>query len=157
MTNHIRAADETKGYEQPEKRLAMAIIINAISEAMGNGAVNERTSGGREKCRESALRWFVEADADFQAICDWADLDPNAVRSAALAHIQTGVRMPRRQAIDSQSNSKRRKDITIARIAAHAGVSATSVRNALDGRASHVMQARVQSAIKTMGKPANDR
>ena len=154
MSKHpLSAFDEGRSNVTPEHRLAMAIIINAIGEAMGHSSITE-SDAARNRCQSAALRWFTEADTDFQAVCDLADLNPDAVRKAALGYIKTGVRIPKRRPCRSGNKPG---DFTAVRIAQHAGVSASSVRNVMNGTASPQTRARVQAALKAMEQSANDR
>jgi len=157
MSKHpLSAFDEGGSHVTPEHRLAMAIIINAIGEAMGVSSINE-TKAARTRCQDAALRWFKDAGSDFQAICDLADLNPECVRKAALAYIDTGVRLPKRSRRGVDRRNVDPTGLTVTRIAQRAGVSASSVRNVLNGTGSPEMKARVQAAIKAMEQPANDR
>ena len=147
MKKHpLSAFDEGRSYTSPEHRLAMAVIINAISEAMGHSSLNE-SNAARERCQSAALRWFTEAGTDFRAVCDLADLHPEAVRNAALAYIERGERLPRRVGNNGKPQIPTRNCLSVPRIAQHAGVSASSVRNVMNGTASASMRSRVQSAI----------
>lgn len=154
MSRTVHAYDERNGYTTPEKRLGMAIILNAIAEAMGHGAGNDSPSR-RDDARDTALQWFSDADEDFEAICDMADLNPKAVQTAAMAYISDGRRLPNRAPTRRVPRPKVGLDIQM--IAQVAGVSLSSVRNVISGNASVSMTNRVQAAIHSLKEPANDR
>jgi len=153
MSRTVHAFDERNSYTTPEKRLGMAIIINAIAEAMGHGAGND-SPAKRVSARDTALQWFSDADEDFEAVCDMADLNPGAVQTAALTYINGGKRLPNRAPMRRMPRPKVGLDIQT--IAQAAGVSLSSVRNVISGNASVSMTNRVQAAIQTLKEPAND-
>lgn len=154
MSRPAHAFSERNRYTTPEKRLGMAIIINAIVEAMGHGAGNDSPSK-RADARDTALQWFSDADEDFEAVCDMADLNPAAVQAAALSYISEGKRLPNRAPTRRVPRPKVGLDIQM--IAQVAGVSLSSVRNVISGNASVSMTSRVQAAIHSLKEPANDR
>ena len=69
----------------PEIRLFRHIIMNAVLDAI-YGASWTRTDESNG-IKSEAWRWFVNADPDFEMICECAGMNPEVVRRKALAFI----------------------------------------------------------------------
>jgi hypothetical protein len=88
----------------PEVRLFRHIILNAVLEAIYGSCLTHENS---DRIRAEAWRWFAQADADFQSMCECAGMHPDAVRKDALAYIMKAretlppnARRPRLSAMD---------------------------------------------------------
>jgi hypothetical protein len=148
--------DEGSEQTTPERRLVLAIILNAIADATGCGSTRSYQNT-MDRDRRTALQWFEDAGQDFQHICLLAGFEPSNVRRAALEFIASGERLPNRQRrINPRHNPKPSPyGASVAQIADHAGVSQTAVRNVLTntGNSSHNMQMRVRRAVRDLTEP----
>lgn len=93
MPHALRAFDERYSYTTPERRLMLAIVSNAIADALGSGAINN--PGERDKVRREALAWFRSGGPDYQTVCHLAGLDPVNTRRAVLRYVASGNPKPR--------------------------------------------------------------
>ncbi|MEW9854109.1 hypothetical protein [Novosphingobium sp. M1R2S20] len=91
LISNLHADDDSSEAELPELRLFQAVIINALQEAVGKSAAPD------PHAIIDARRWFHDADRDFHEVCAWADVDPIAMRSAALAIIAQADAEPGRR------------------------------------------------------------
>lgn len=90
------AFDESTQQTAPERRLMMAVILAAITDAIGRSAVNE-PAVTRAAEQSLARRWFQESGDDFQATCIGAGFDPETVRTGALAFIDAHAQSTNRR------------------------------------------------------------
>lgn len=145
--------DESHTDATPERRLMLATIVNALSDAISGGSSNPRVCE-RDQVRTQARAWFQNGDADFQTVCHLAGLEPASVRSAALRYIASGAAMPRirREASSARSAAPQRFSVPVRDVARCARVSPQAVRNVLCGRgsASPDMQHRVRRAVREL-------
>lgn len=152
LPHSLNAFAASDNYCTPERRLMLATIINAISDAIGAGTIT--SPGARARASREAIAWFHDGGADFQSVSLLAGLEPSVLRRAALDFISSGKPLPRRDASEvktSHSCQKFRRSRAphyAAVIAAQAGVSVSSVRNVLNGKGatSKDMRHRVHSA-----------
>ena len=135
----------------PEQRLFRAIIANAALEATGRIAISStRSSRQFTETRADAIRWFRDADADFQRVCSLAGLEPGYVRRRVLSFIA----VPEATASRNMGGG-RRSGVTAAAIAARAGVSPSTVANVRRGKSSvaPAIRRRVLAAIAELTEP----
>jgi hypothetical protein len=69
----------------PELRLFRHIILNAVIDAIYGASWTRVDESNRIK--SEAWRWFVNADPNFEMICECAGMNPEIVRKKALAFI----------------------------------------------------------------------
>lgn len=95
-------------YDLPEaeraRRLWVFVIVQAVKDALapphdlGDGEANERILAwrrGMEDERRRAREWLQQPNADFELVCDRADLDPEFVRDRACFLIKTHDQLTR--------------------------------------------------------------
>lgn len=104
-----------------------AVILTAISDACDTRA-NGRRATLRDEHRRAALKWFTDADTDFEGVCELAGLHPHTVRKFALAYINSRQSFPR---IHRQTFVRNHNPLCAASIAARAGVSPSAVQGVL--------------------------
>lgn len=84
MTNVVFVASEVT--------LFRAVVARAFRDALNRRAVDNQVadSEAREayKLREEARTWLLSDSIDFQRVCQWALLEPEAVRDSAQRAIE---------------------------------------------------------------------
>lgn len=142
-------------HTSPEQRLAIAVIVAAVSDASGRKGVNESASS-RSLNQDAAIAWFRDGGQDFKDICALAELEPSFVRDQVLAYLATGDRLPRRGSTLAGRKPMVARRHSINAIAQRAAVSPQSVRNVVagKGRASAAMSRHVKAVMSEMGAPA---
>lgn len=93
MSQSFNSRQEGQFDHTPERRLMIAIIIQAINEAVGYSGVTEPPAK-RAQAKAAARNWFETNSEDFQQVCEFAGLHPETVRRSALRYIR----------VQSQSN-----------------------------------------------------
>lgn len=92
LPHGLKAFDESASHTSPERRLMLAAVVNAVADAIGNGAITR--PGERDQARREALAWFRAASPDYEAVCHLAGLDPENTRRAVLAFVASGQPLP---------------------------------------------------------------
>lgn len=78
MTHTNQEYDDSLTIAHP-RDLWMSVLIQACKDLM----IDRRTRTGELKlARTTAIQWFTEADGDFDAVCEYAGLDPVVVKAA---------------------------------------------------------------------------
>ena len=73
---------------EPEIQLWRSVILRAVLDACGcTDCVKICEPGLRRYERESAKAWFEQADAYFEAVCDFAELPHRDVQAGALSMV----------------------------------------------------------------------
>lgn len=142
----------------PEQRLFLGVILNAVIDATGNTRSRDREARVAQD-RDAALTWFQNANADFHAVCNLAGLEPDSVRAGVLAYVDRVTIAPaeaiafRRYRVPSERETVQPRRVTISDVAGLAGVSNTTVTNALAGKpnASPATRERVRAAARELG------
>lgn len=136
----------------PEQRLFVGVIANAAQEAAGTIATRDRPARV-SAMQEDARSWFMEAGDDFAAVCEMAGLEPCDVQKRVLAYLDRVEGDPAARATVKRSNMpSRHRGVSIADVARHAGVSATTVSNVIYDRPTRVRtRTRVLAAIDELG------
>lgn len=71
-----------------EQALWASVLGQAVLDALGRASYNPkeyRRDGGTYDPRLEAREWIEQGGPDFQAVCQLAGVDPDAVRDAVLA------------------------------------------------------------------------
>jgi hypothetical protein len=149
------AFDEQTSYATPERRLMLAVIANAVAEAIGK-ATDIRL---RDKLRAEAFAWFWDAGPDFQDVCHLAGLDPAATRRAVLDFVASEKPMPRNNPAIRDPRRNRRTSpfgVPLTTIADHAGVSPSSAAKVLKGvgNPNPEIKLRVRNALRELSSQA---
>lgn len=147
----MNAHDMTNESALPYRRLCMAIIVQAIRDAIGIPADTRRTNETVSNQRR-ALVWIKVPNPDFSEVCEGAGFDPDTIRKQALAFIKSEQPMPRLSR-GGEIRECKRQPLSHASIAAHAGCSTSTVRNVLQCEGgSPNLQARVHAAVRDIEK-----
>jgi hypothetical protein len=98
----------------PEKRLRLAVLLNAIADLR---------RGAASPAGDEAARWVrgevvgTDASFSFRAICEALDLDDQRLTRALLDHAAAPTRLPRRQVRTEGVRATRRRYRRRARVA----------------------------------------
>lgn len=147
----MNARDMTKDAALPYQRLCMAIIVQAIRDAIGIPA-DTRRANETARNQHRALVWIKVPNPDFNEVCEGAGFDPATIRKRALAFIGSKEPMPRLSR-GGETRERKRQPLSHASIAAQAGCSTSTVRNVLQCQGGSLnSQARVHAAVHEIEK-----
>lgn len=74
-----------QNYILPEHHLFYCVILLAIDDAIAPPTYRKDICA--EQTKAQAFAWFRDAGEDFQAVCAFANLNPDYVQRKALKHI----------------------------------------------------------------------
>ncbi len=72
------------------RALWAAVLLHALGEATGRPVADHNHPGSVAQARAAAVEWFRRGGGDFTAVCDFADMSPDAVQAVALHAIDRG-------------------------------------------------------------------
>lgn len=92
------ALAEVDPYVIGERRLMLAIVLEALNDAAGTPRAATRAAE-KEVHKQRARSWFEAGGEDFRLVCQMAGLEPSRFQADALAFIASGKPMPGKRII----------------------------------------------------------